>query len=102
MSIEINNLNTPRPDNSRSQGANSKSATGAPSAAESTSASETNSGTSVSISSAAQALTKIEGELKAMPEVNQARVDAIRAKVENGSYEISPENVAQKMLDMES
>ncbi len=102
MSIDINNLNAPRPDNSRSQGTTGKVASAAAPRAESAPSSAGDaSGTSVSISSEAQALTKLEGELKSLPEVDQSRVDAIRARIENGSYEISPEKVAQKMLDME-
>ena len=56
---------------------------------------------SVSLSSAAKTLVEIENSLKALPEVDRSRVEAIKARIESGEYQINPENVAQKMLDME-
>lgn len=56
---------------------------------------------SVSLSSSAQNLAKIEAELKALPEVNQSRVDDIKARIDRGEYKPDSENLAQKMLNLE-
>jgi len=56
---------------------------------------------SVSLSSTAQNLAKIETELKSLPDVNQSKVDAIKAKIDNGDYQVNSQNLAQKLLDIE-
>ena len=58
-------------------------------------------GESVSLSSQAQSLKKIEQDLKAQPEVNESRVAEIKAQVESGTYKIDNEKLAQNMLDLE-
>jgi len=56
---------------------------------------------SVSLSSTAQNLAKTESELKSLPDVNQSKVDAIKARIESGDYQVNPQNLAQKLLDTE-
>jgi len=58
-------------------------------------------GESVSLSSQAQSLKKIEQDLKAQPDVNASRVAEIKAQIEDGSYKIDNEKLAQNMLDLE-
>ena len=47
----------------------------------------------------AQALQR---QLSTAPAVDNARVQAVREALENGSYRINPEAIAQRMLDMDN
>jgi|TARA_R110000850_G_scaffold202798_4_gene328803 negative regulator of flagellin synthesis FlgM len=103
MNIDINGLNANRSDGQKRQVSNkslehSNAASSATQAAEQSSSS---SKVSVSLSSSAQNLTKIEAELKALPEVNQARVDDLKARIDRGEYQPDSANLAQKMLNLE-
>lgn len=46
-------------------------------------------------------LKRIEASLASVSDVDQARVDAIRQRIESGEYAIDPARVAQKLLRME-
>ena len=103
MSIDINNINPLRPDSARSQGASNEAKAEVKGQVDSSQTAASSASTdNVSLSSTAKALTQIESDLKQLPEVNQAKVDAIKAKIDNGSYQIDSDNMAQKMLDLES
>jgi len=102
MSIDINNINPLRPDSARSQGAGNEAKTEVKGQIDTSQATASASTDNVSLSSTAKALTQIESDLKQLPDVNQAKVDAIKAKIDNGSYQIDSDNMAQKMLDLES
>jgi len=100
MNIDVNGLNSSLPDGQKRQVSNKNSE---PSNAGSTQPTEQNSSSpkvSVSLSSSAQNLTKIEAELKALPEVNQARVDELKARIDRGEYQPDSANLAQKMLNL--
>tara|TARA_R110001592_G_scaffold60539_1_gene184146 strand:+ start:2877 stop:3185 length:309 start_codon:yes stop_codon:yes gene_type:complete len=102
MNIDINGFNPNRSDGQKRQV--SSKITDASSAA--TPASQpTEQGTapkvSVSLSSSAQNLSKIEAELKSLPDVNQARVDEIKGRIDRGEYQPDSANLAQKMLNLE-
>lgn len=52
----------------------------------------------VDISSTAKRVNAARGELDRVPEVRQEKVDALKAQIENGSYSIDSEKIAEKML----
>jgi negative regulator of flagellin synthesis FlgM len=103
MNIDVNGLNPSRSDGQKRQ-VSAKNAETANTAASSNQSTEQNVNTprvSVSLSSSAQNLAKIEAELKALPEVNQSRVDEIKARIDRGEYKPDSENLARKMLNLE-
>lgn len=100
MNIDVNGLNPSRSDGQKRQVSNKNSEL---SNAASTQPADQNGPApkvSVSLSSSAQNLTKIEAELKALPEVNQARVDELKARIDRGEYQPDSANLAQKMLNL--
>ena len=103
MNIDINGLNPSRSDGQKRQVSNKNTET-TKNATHSKQSSEQNVNTSkvsVSLSSSAQNLAKIEAELKSLPDVNQSRVDEIKARIDRGEYKPDSENLAQKMLNLE-
>ena len=54
---------------------------------------------SVSLSVEAQALSRAENAVAQAPEVDQARVSAVREALQSGSYQINPEAIAEKLLN---
>lgn len=99
MNIDINGINSSRPDGSKRQ-QNSKAVDGTNSASSSQAPKSENSKDSVSFSSSAQNLARIEAELKSLPEVNQSRVDEVKARIERGEYQPDSDNLARKMLNL--
>tara|TARA_R110002167_G_scaffold286400_4_gene491351 strand:- start:498 stop:809 length:312 start_codon:yes stop_codon:yes gene_type:complete len=102
MNIDVNGLNPNRSDGQKRQVSNKNlDASNAASAKVQTNEQSSDlPKVSVSLSSSAQNLTKIEAELKSLPEVNQARVDEIKARIDRGEYQPDSTNLAQKMLDL--
>jgi negative regulator of flagellin synthesis FlgM len=102
MNIDINGFNPNRSDGQKRQ-VTSKSPE--PSSAEPSSNKPSEQSTSqkvsVSLSSSAQNLSKIEADLKSLPDINQARVDEIKARIDSGEYQPDSANLAQKMLELE-
>ena len=60
------------------------------------------SGDSVELTGKAAQIGSLIQKMMAMPAVDYSRVEPIKEKIENGSYEIEDERVADKMLDFES
>lgn len=56
---------------------------------------------SVSLSSQARDLKKLEEQLSSYPEVDDDRIEQIKSALADGSYKIDAEQLAQKMLDMD-
>lgn len=50
----------------------------------------------------AQGLNKLQQRIKDAPSTNQSKVDALKAAIEKGDYQVNSQRVAQKMLDLES
>jgi negative regulator of flagellin synthesis FlgM len=66
---------------------------------QSTDVSQTNTQTDkVSLS---DALAQLEKTLAEVPEVNSAKVEAIKNAIEDGSYSIDSQELARKMIDFE-
>lgn len=56
----------------------------------------------VHLTGAARGLAAIEQSLRAMPAVDELRVSAVRQRLQDGSYEIDPQRVADRLLRMEA
>jgi negative regulator of flagellin synthesis FlgM len=55
----------------------------------------------VDITADGQALNDAADRIRQTPEVNQARVDAVRAALERGEYTVDATRVADRILDLE-
>lgn len=55
----------------------------------------------VRLTSTATNLKRIETSLAAIPEIDQSRVDEIRQRLQADSYQINPQQLAQKMLRLD-
>lgn len=101
MNIDINGFNTNRSDGQKRQ-VSAKAPASQNTASPGSQTSEANAApkVSVSLSSSAQNLAKIEAEIKSLPDVNQARVDEIKARIDRGEYQPDSNNLAQKMLNL--
>ncbi len=58
-------------------------------------------GENVSLSSQAKNLKQLEQKLGDYPEMDDERIESIRSALENGTYKIDAEKLAQKMLEMD-
>ena len=56
----------------------------------------------VSLSEAAKHLQKVEDEIKAMPIVDQSKVDSIKTAIKNGEYEIDYDRLASAFMKFEA
>lgn len=56
----------------------------------------------VSITSTAKDINNASKKDASEPVVNESRVDAIKAALRDGSYQINPERVATRMLQLET
>lgn len=56
----------------------------------------------VSVTSEAARLQEIEEQLMAVPEVNSAKVAEIKAAIANGSFDLNPQRIAEKLIAFES
>lgn len=56
----------------------------------------------VSITGAARGLAAIEESLRALPAVDELRVAAVKQRLQDGSYQMDPQRVADRLLRMES
>ncbi|MHB1186632.1 flagellar biosynthesis anti-sigma factor FlgM [Thiobacillus sp.] len=55
--------------------------------------------TEVNLSERASQLKELETRLAAIPVVDRARVDSIKAAIASGQYTIKPENIASGLID---
>jgi len=55
--------------------------------------------TDVNLSARVADMRKLEAQLAAIPVVDQARVESIKAAIANGEYTIKPENIAAGLID---
>lgn len=56
---------------------------------------------SVSLSSEAQILARLEAKINAASDVDSDRIAVIKQAIENGTYEINAEHIAGRMLDQD-
>jgi negative regulator of flagellin synthesis FlgM len=64
-------------------------------------ASEASSSSGVHITNAAQQLAVIEQRLKDLPAIDEARVSEIRTALEQGSYKVSAERIADQLIQLD-
>lgn len=62
------------------------------------SAQKPSSGDTVELTSSAQLLERLEKTLASMPEVDTARVAAVKAQIENGEYQIDVDSIADALI----
>lgn len=55
----------------------------------------------VSLTGDARKLQDLEHQLESQPVVDSQRVDAVRSAVENGTFEVNPDRIADKILSLE-
>jgi negative regulator of flagellin synthesis FlgM len=55
----------------------------------------------VSLTGDASRLQELERQLASRPVVDSQHVDAVRGAVENGTFEVNPERIAEKMMSLE-
>ncbi len=55
----------------------------------------------VQITDQARQLASLEQTVNSLPIVNEAKVAAIRSAIEDGSYQVVPERIADKLLRMD-
>ena len=60
------------------------------------------SGTDVHLTGAARGLAAIEQSLRAQPAIDEARVAAVKERLQKGSYEVDPQRVADRLLRLDS
>ena len=84
-------------DNKKTQ-ASSSSKSGAESSTAPVSA---DSDDKVQLSATPEKITQIRETIDATPEVDSARVADIKAKIAAGEYPVNPEQIAEKMIDLE-
>ncbi len=58
-------------------------------------------GESVTITRTASELVRLEASLRDAPGIDQARVDAIRRAIEDGSYTVDPQRIVDNLLRRE-
>ena len=56
----------------------------------------------VQLSDESQLLSKLHEEIKSLPEIDEAKVAELRARIEAGDYDVSGEAIAAKILGMDS
>jgi negative regulator of flagellin synthesis FlgM len=94
--INQNQINTQRPTTDKA-GSATKTVTAERATAQSTQAR----GESVSLSSQARDLKQLEQKLGDFPEMDDEKISQIRSALEDGSYKVDAQKLAQKMLDMD-
>jgi negative regulator of flagellin synthesis FlgM len=55
-------------------------------------------GETVELTSSAKLLERLEKTLASLPEIDRARVDAVKTAIENGDYQIDSDSIAAALL----
>ena len=58
-------------------------------------------GEGVHITDSAKQLAALEQAIRTLPDVDEARVNEIRQAISEGSYQVSPERIADKLIRVE-
>jgi negative regulator of flagellin synthesis FlgM len=56
----------------------------------------------VRITDSARQLAALEAAIREMPDVDEARVAKVRAAIADGTYQVSPDRIADKLLRLEN
>ncbi|BCD99258.1 flagellar biosynthesis anti-sigma factor FlgM [Marinagarivorans cellulosilyticus] len=87
-----NRLHAPTQDTGKTRGPSADNASNSANAA------QASSGDNVSLSGAGQAMSRLESKVQSSPEVDTAKVAAIKQSIANGSFSPNPSAIADKML----
>ena len=103
MSNDISRISGSGPSDARSNAAGDARGAKAPRAPESGAARATAApaADAVTVSRDASKIISIEAKLRDLPEIDEPRVDRIRAAIANGDYHVDPRRVAQKFLELD-
>jgi negative regulator of flagellin synthesis FlgM len=63
---------------------------------------EEQSGADVRFTDSARKLAALEESLRALPAVDELRVAAVKQRLQDGTYEIDPQRIADRLLRMEA
>ena len=55
----------------------------------------------VDLTNVARLMQRVENMLASVPPTDRARVDAVRQALANGSYEVDPERIAARIVNLE-
>ena len=103
MSNDISRISGSGPTEARSSAAGDARGAKAPRPPESGAARATAApaADAVTVSRDASKIISIEAKLRDLPEIDEPRVDRIRAAIANGDYHVDPRRVAQKFLELD-
>ncbi|MEP3563450.1 MAG: flagellar biosynthesis anti-sigma factor FlgM [Marinobacter sp.] len=101
MSVDLNGIGPGQVNTTRTQADKASSNTTTAPADQAKSQGPAARGENVSLSSQAKNLKQLEQKLGDYPEMDDDRIAEIRAALDNGSYKIDADKLAQKMLEMD-
>ena len=103
MSVDFNGIGSGQVNNQRPSAdkASSSEAPKQAGAEQAKSPASSTRGENVNLSSQAKDLKQLEQQLGEYPEMDDERIEQIRTALEDGSYKIDAEKLAQKRLDMD-
>ena len=99
MAIDINNLKTASHTQLRTNRDSSATSNTATTTSSTTTTVKTD---SVSITSQAQQLQGAQSKMASLPEIDQGKVDAIKAAISEGRYKVDPEKLAANIASFEA
>ena len=98
MAIDINNIGATQ-IRERALAENARESS---KSAEKASSGEARGRVEVDLSGDAERLSRLEAEVRELPEIDQARVDEIRSQIAEGRYHVDPNRLAEKFIALES
>lgn len=101
MSSRINGFDTPPVRVATGKAASRVASERGSSGSGDTAAPDSGSNDSVSISTAARNLASLNQLVQEQPGVDTARVAAIQQRIEDGTYQVNPQRIADKLMRME-
>lgn len=101
MSSRINGFDTPPVRVATGKAVSRVASGGGSSGSNDTPAADAGSNDSVSISTAARNLASLNQLVQEQPGVDTARVAAIQQRIEDGTYQVNPQRIADKLMRME-
>lgn len=101
MPIDTNNINGPGAGLARGRGTSSNSVGGNTTAPATAPEGKKSSVDNVELSQQAQTISRIETAIKNSPDVDMSKVEAIKAAIQEGRFEINADAIAEKMMSQE-
>jgi negative regulator of flagellin synthesis FlgM len=102
MAIDITGSTTAQAGNAYEGSPVQATRTGTGGTAQNSAETESGSLDTVNLTGTAALMQKLDAAIAATPVVDMARVNRIQQAIENGTYEIDPARVAEKMLSFET